>query len=205
MTFKNRIILTLAAMTGLLTAGCAGTSSVTSAADRSEQFSNVLVIAITGDYNVRSQFERVVVSNIRKTGAAASPWYSVIGGNKPVTKEDVNAAIDEQGFDAVLAIRSLDGNIEMKVKKSRTEIDATPIGGRIINLFRSDYTDYKTPGSIDFATEALLAVEFYSANSEDIVFSFDHKTRKQTNLGLLIDQTAETIVRRIDREGLLAN
>ena len=120
MTFKNRIILTLAAMTGLLTAGCAGTSSVTSAADRSEQFSNVLVIAITGDYNVRSQFERVVVSNIRKKGAAASTWYSVIGGNKPLTKQDVNAAIDEQGFDSVLAIRSLDGNIEMKLKNSRT-------------------------------------------------------------------------------------
>jgi hypothetical protein len=197
--------MTLAILTGLLTAGCAGTSSVTSSADTSEQFGNVLVIAIAGDYNVRSQFERVVVSNIRKTGAAASPWYSVIGGNRPVTKEDVGAAIQDQGFDSVLAIRRLDGDVEMKVKKSRTEIDATPIGGRIINLFRSDYTDYKTPGSIDFATEALLAVEFYSATSEDIVFSFDHQTKKETNLGLLIDQTAETIVKRVDREGLLAN
>ena len=105
----------------------------------------------------------------------------------------------------MLAIRQLDGDVEMKVKKSRTEIDATPIGGRIVNLFRSDYTDYKTPGSIDFATNALLAVEFYSAGAEEIVFSFDHQTKKDTNLGLLIDQTAETIVRRIDREGLLAN
>ena len=108
-------------------------------------------------------------------------------------------------IDAVLAIRRLSGDVEMKVKKSRTEIDATPIGGRFLNLFRSDYTDYKTPGSINFATEALLAVEFYSAASEDIVFSFDHQTKKETNLGLLIDQTAETIVKRIDREGLLAN
>lgn len=205
MTFKTHFVLVSAVVAGLLTAGCAGTSSVTAPADTSREFGNVLVVVIAGDYNVRSQLERVVASNIRRTGAAASPWYSVVGGNKPVTKEDVNSAMDDQGFDAVLAIRRLDGDIEMKVKKSRTEIDATPIGGRIINLFRSDYTDYKTPGSIDFATEALLAVEFYSADSEDIVFSFDHKTRKETNLGLLIDQTAETIVRRIDREGLLAN
>ena len=120
-------------------------------------------------------------------------------------KEDVIAAIQEQGFDAVLAIRRLAGDVELKVQKSRTEIDATPIGGRIVNLFRSDYTDYKTPGSIDFATEALLAVELYSAATQEIVFSFDHQTKKETNLGLLIDQTAETIVKRIDREGLLAN
>jgi hypothetical protein len=192
-------------LSGTLLAACAGTSSMTSSVESGETFDSVLVITIAGDYNVRSQFERVVVSNIRATGASASAWYSVAGGNKPVAKEDVVTAIQEQGFDAVLAIRRLEGDIEMKVKKSRTEIDATPIGGRIVNLFRSDYTDYKTPGSINFATEALLAVELYSAATEEIVFSFDHQTKKNTNLGLLIDQTAETIVKRIDREGLLTN
>jgi hypothetical protein len=186
-------------------AACAGSSSVTAPADTAERFDNVLVITIAGDYNVRAQFERVTVSNLRAAGVSATAWYSVAGGNKPIVQEDVVAAIREQGFDSVLAIRRLDGDVEMKVKKSRTEIDATPIGGRIVNLFRSDYTDYTTPGSIDFATNALLAVEFYSADSEEIVFAFDHQTRKDTNLGLLIDQTAETIVRRIDREGLLAN
>ena len=205
MTPISRITSTCALLAGFVLAGCAGTSSVTTSADTAEAFSNVLVIAVAGDYNVRSQFERVVVSNIRRTGASASAWYSVIGGNKPVTKEDVVAAIEQEGFDAVLAIRRLDGDVELKVKKSRTEIDATPIGGRIVNLFRSNYTDYKTPGSIDFATNALLAVEFYSAASEDIVFAFDHQTKKETNLGLLIDQTGETIVKRINREGLLAN
>lgn len=203
MTLNRRSILPLILAVGL--AGCAGTSSVTTSSVTSEQFENVLVITIAGDYNTRAQFERTIVSNIRRTGASAAAWYSVAGGNKPVDKEGVSAAIDEQRFDAVLAIRRLDGDVEMKVKKSRTEIDATPIGGRIVNLFRSDYTDYKTPGSIDLATEALLAVELYSADSEEIVFAFDHQTRKETNLGLLIDQTAETIVKRIDREGLLAN
>ena len=205
MTLQLRNILTICVLSGALLSACAGTSSVTASTESDETFSNVLVIAIAGDYNVRSQFERVVVSNIRNTGASAAAWYSVAGGNKPVVKEDVVAAIQDGGFDAVLAIRRLDGDVEMKVKKSRTEIDATPIGGRIVNLFRSDYTDYKTPGSIDFATEALLAVEVYSAATEEIVFSFDHQTKKDTNLGLLIDQTAETIVRRIDRADLLTN
>ena len=200
-----RLPVHLLALSGLLLSACAGTSSVTSTADSDEAFSNVLVITIAGDYNVRSHFERVVVSNLRNSGVSASAWYSVAGGNKPIVKEDVIAAVDERGFDAVLAIRRLEGDVEMKVKKSRTEIDATPIGGRIVNLFRSDYTDYTKPESIDFATQALLAVEFYSTTTGEILFSFDHQTNKQTNLGLLIDQTAETIVRRIEREGLLAN
>ncbi len=205
MTPMTRTSLTLAACAGLLLSACAGTSSVTSSSDSEDQFGNVLVIAVAGDYNTRAEFERGIVSNIRKTGASGAAWYSVAGGDKAVVKEDVIAAIREQGFDGVLAIRRLDGDVELKVKKSRTEIDATPIGGRIVNLFRSNYTDYKTPGSVDFVTNALLAVELYSATSEDIVFSFDHQTKKETNLGLLIDQTAEAIVKRIDREGLLAN
>ncbi|MDJ0906138.1 MAG: hypothetical protein QNI96_08985 [Woeseiaceae bacterium] len=205
MRAKLHLFLILSGLSGLLLAGCAGNSSVNAPDQQDAAFNNVLVIAVTGDYNTRSHFERVVVSNIRKTGTSAAPWHSVIGGDKAVTKEDVIAAIDSQGFDSVLAIRRLDGDVQLKVKKSRTEIDATPIGGRFVNLFRSDYTDYKKPGSVEFITNALLAVEFYGAGSEEIVFAFDHQTGKQSNIGLLIDQTAETIVKRIERQGLLAD
>ncbi len=205
MTLQLRLTLALCVLSMAFLSGCAGTSTVTASADSDETFTNVLVITIAGDYNTRAQFERVVVSNVRNTGNSASAWYSVAGGNKPVVKEDVIAAVEEQGFDAVLAVRRLDGDVEIKVKTSRTEIDETPIGGRFLNLFRSDYTDYKKPGSIDFATQALLAVELYSTATGEVVFSFDHQTKKDTNLGLLIDQTAESIVKRIERQGLLAN
>ena len=115
----------------------------------------------------------------------------------------MSAIIEQHGFDAVLAIRRVDSNVEMKVTKSRTAVDATPIGGRFLNLFRSDYTDYATPGSIDLAARALLAVELYDATSEDIVFSFDHETRQDTDIGLLIDETATAVVRRLNREKLI--
>ena len=152
MTLSAKSALVCLAVSCLGLTACAGSSSVTASANTAKKFDNVLVITIAGDYNLRSQFERVTVSNLRAAGVSAAAWYSVAGGNRPVVQEDVISAIRDQGFDSVLAIRQLDGDVEMKVKKSRTEIDATPIGGRIVNLFRSDYTDYKTPGSIDFAT-----------------------------------------------------
>ncbi|NIL93498.1 MAG: hypothetical protein GTO71_03420 [Woeseiaceae bacterium] len=194
----------LPALVLFLLGACTGTSTTTSPASTPEQFSNVLVIGIAGNYESRAQFERVVVSQLRRAGVSAATYHSVIGGNKPVVKEDVIGAIDEHGFDAVLAIRRLDGDVEMKVKRSRTEIDATPIGGRIVNLFRSDYTDYTTPESVNLAASAILAVEVYSAATEEIVFAFDYETKSETNLGLLIDQTAAAIVKRVEREKLLA-
>ncbi len=183
----------------VLFGGCASTAT------SDEGFSNILVIGIAGDYNNRAHFERQIVSQLRQNGAAASTYYSIVGGNNPVEREDVVAAVEERGFDAVLAVRRLDANVEIKVKKSRTEIDATPIGDRFLNLFRSNYTDYTKPGSVSFSSSALLAVELYDAETQEIVYSFDHETKSETNLGLLIDQTAETIVKRLGREGLLGS
>jgi hypothetical protein len=196
--------LVLLAAAAFVTA-CAGTSTVTTKSDAKKQYDHFVVIGIAGDYESRAHFERRVVAELKRAGVSASAYHSVIGGNKPVTKEGVLSVVAEHGFDSVVAVRRIDGDVQMQVKRSRTEIDATPIGGKIINLFRSDYTDYTTPESVDFATKALLAIEVYDAGSEEIVFSFDHETREETDLGLLIDETAAAIVKRIDREKLIAN
>ncbi|MDJ0813714.1 MAG: hypothetical protein QNJ23_08290 [Woeseiaceae bacterium] len=198
MRFIRFPALALIASVGLI-AGCASTAT------SDDSFSNVLVIGIAGDYNNRAHFERQIVSQIRQQGASASTWYSIVGGNNPVEREDVLAAVEQNGFDAVLAVRRLDGTVDMKVKKSRTEIDATPIGDRFLNLFRSNYTDYTKAESVSLSSSALLAVELYDTSTQEIVFSFDHETKSETNLGLLIDRTAETIVRRLNREGLLGS
>jgi hypothetical protein len=183
-----------------------GIAPSTSAESSSKpRFENFLVIGISGDYETRAQFERVLVSQLRKKGAAASTYHSVIGGNKAIIKDDVIAAIREHGFDAVLAIRKLDGDVQMEVTRSRTEIDAEPIGGRIVNLFRSNYRDYTNPGSVDLAAKSTIAVELYSAETEEIVYQFDHETKRETNIGLLIDQTAGTIAKKLDRQDLIAN
>jgi hypothetical protein len=84
-------------------------------------------------------------------------------------------------------------------------MDATPIGGRFINLFRSDYTNYTTPGSVDLGAKSTIAVELYNAETKDIVYEFEHQTKRETNIGLLIDETAETVVKRLDRKKLIAN
>lgn len=196
----------IALLTTCLALGaCAGSSPTTTSSASKTQFSNIVVVGVSGDYDARAHMERRVVSELRAAGASASTYHSVIGGNKPVTKEDVLAVIAEHGFDAVLAIRRLDGNVAMEIERSRTETDATPIGGRIVNLFRSDYTDYTTPESVSVAAQATLAIELYDASTEEIVFSFDHETRQDTDIGLLIDETAATVVKRLKREKLIGS
>lgn len=185
-----------------LVSGCA--SSGGSVAPESG-FGNFVVIAVAGDYNARAQFERSIVSELRQLGVAATPYHTAVGGNKPVTREDVLGVVAANDFDAVLAVRNLDSEIELQVKRSRTEIDATPIGGRLVNLFRSEYTDYTTPESVNLSASATLAIEVYNAETEELTWSFEYTTPSETNIGLLIDETARSIVRRVNRENLVAN
>ena len=193
----------------LLIGACAGSGQTTQSgavdSGAASSFSKFLVIGISGDYDSRAQFERMIVSELRRKGAEANTYYSIVGGNKPVSKEDIVAAIESKGFDAVLVVRALDADVSMKIKKSRTEIDATPLGGRIVNLFRSSYTDYTTPGTLDLSTNVTFAIELYSSISEDIIWSMDHSSGREKDLGLLIDKTAATIANRLDRDKLIDN
>jgi hypothetical protein len=184
---------------------CGGTSTVTASADTDTRFSNFLVIGISGNYDNRAHLERRIVSQLRSEGASASAYYSVVRGDAPITRDEVLAVIEENGFDSVLAIRRIDSDVAMKVTKSREETDATPMGERFVNLFRRDYTTYTTPGSVNLLAQAVLTIELYDVSSEAIVFSFDHETRQDEDIGLLIDQTAAAVVRRLDREKLIGS
>ena len=198
---KGSILLALAAVAA---GGCAATSSQSDPDMDGTSFSNFLVVAVAGNYNSRAQFERATVSGLRQQGASASTYYSTVGGNKPITPGDLRSAARSGNFDAVLVTRVLDAQTELKVNKDREEIDATPIGGKLVNLFRYNYNDYKNPGSVDLKTSVTLATELYSVTTEEIVWSMEQTSKGETNLGLLIDETAATVVKRLDRDDLIS-
>lgn len=197
------LIKTVALLLAALLTGCGTTSTTSDDTGGGPPFGNFLVIGISGDYNSRAQFERQLVGEIRRLGAAAQAYHAVIGSNQPITPDSVRSALDADAFDAVLVTRVLDSDIDVRIKKDRAATDATPIGGRILNLFRYNYTDYSNPGQIDLTTKVSFAIELYAATAEEIVWSMESSSRGEKNLGLLIDRTAETIAKRLSREKLI--
>ncbi len=203
MTTLSRIVPVLLAFVTIFTGGCAVTGTDSAPQTDDTSFSNFLVVAVAGNYNSRAQFERATVSGLRQQGASASTYYSTVGGNKPITPDDLRAAARSGNFDAVLVTRVLDTQTDLKVNEDREETDATPIGGKLVNLFRYNYSDYKNPGSVDLKASVTLATELYSVTTEEIVWSMEQTSKGETNLGLLIDETAATVVDRLDRDDLI--
>jgi len=198
---KGSFLLALAAV---VANGCAATGADSGPQMDETSFSNFLVVAVAGNYNSRAQFERATVSELRKKNASASTYHSLVSGNNPITPDEVRAAVKSGNFDAVLVTRVLDTQTDLTVNKDREETDATPIGGKLVNLFRYNYSDYKNPGSVDLKTSVTLATELYSVTTEEIVWSMEQTSKGETNLGLLIDETAATVVKRLDRDDLIS-
>jgi hypothetical protein len=159
---------------------------------------------VAGNYTNRAYFERSVVSGIRAKGSSASAFHVVAGGNKPVTREAVRDAIESGGFDAVLVSRVLDTDTDLDVKSAVTGTKVTRKDGGVLDLFRYDYEELDEPMSLELKTKVNIATELYSAASEQKVWSIDSVSSATENVGQLIEDEAENVVKRLDRDDLIA-
>ena len=185
--------------------GCAATSTTSASPDLAKlAYSNFLVIGVAGDYNNRAYFERSVVSGIRAKGSSARAFHVVTPGNKPLTREAVKDAIESGGFDAVLVSRVLDTESDLGVKSAVTGTKVTRKDGGVLDLFRYDYEELDEPMSLELKTKVNIATELYSAASEQKVWSIDSVSSATENIGKLIEDAAENVVKRLHRDDLIS-
>lgn len=195
------------ALAVLLSSGCAATSSSTtySAPGQDEAaFANFLVIGGAGTYNSRAQFERTVVSGLKAEGATGRPYHVVAGGNKRPTRDDVLAAIEEHGFDAVIVTRALNTEADVELRSTVTGTKVSRKEGGLANLFRYDYDEIDEPLSLAVDMRVTFSTELYSAASRNLVWSSESTGPKVDNVGVLIDETAKAVVKQLKRAGKIA-
>ncbi len=193
----------------ILLAACAASTRVAKTysddAYANSSFSNFLVIGVAGNYNSRTQFERAVVSGLRAEGASASPYYSVVQGNEPISRDAVLEAVQSGSFDAVLVTRVLGQQTDVDVQSGSAATKASTIGGSPINFFRYDYEELNEPQSINFNTTVVLETELFSSIDEKMIWAIQLSSTDAAGVGVLIDNTATSIVSRLRRDGLIGH
>lgn len=202
-------VMLLFAATVLLVAGCASSSNVSKVfedpAYKKSSFSNVLVIAVADDYNARAQFERQVVSGIRATGATATAYYTVIGRNPPVTRNDISNAIRARNFDAVLLTRVKGQESSVSVKRGSSETKTTRRNENAFDLFRYDYEVLNEPDRVEVNTTIMLITELYAAADEKKVWAIESASYNKNDVSQLIDGEVDAIVSRLRRDRMIGH
>lgn len=190
----------------LATACAAGGASVKRTLDASNgaSFERILVIAVAAGYEGRAMFERDVTSRIRAAGGEAEAYYRLVGNNPPIDRERVIAEVEKGGFDAVLFTRVKNQETTTSEKQGTVDAMATARGGNLFNLFRYDYEEFDEPSSIDFTRSVVLTTELYATADREQVWAIETTSKGKNNVGELVDSTAEAVVRRLQRDGLIS-
>ena len=163
----------------------------------------MLVIAVASDYDARAQFERQVASGIRASGAAATPYYTVIGRNPPVTRNDVANAVRARDFDAVLFTRVKGQASKVDVKDGISQAKTTRKDGGVVNLFRYDYQVLNEPDTVEVRTTVTLVTELYAAADEKKVWAIESVSSDMKDVSELIDRQVSAIVGQLRRDGMI--
>jgi len=168
-------------------------------------FSNFLVIVVAGDYNTRAQFERSIVSGLKAHGVSASAFYSVAGGNKPVNSRAVLAAVESDGFDALLVTHVVDQQLEVDRARGAAGGKSTNIGGNPLDFFLYEYEELDEPESISLNETVVLRTELFVTKDEKMIWGAESSSSGQAYRGLIIDKIAVAIVDHLGRDGLTGN
>lgn len=186
---------------------CAGSASVVRTFDErdGQTFRNVLVIGVAADYDARAMFERGVASRIRATGGSATAYYTVVGRNPPIDRATVVNAVRSRHFDAVLLTRVRDQEVEASIKDAPAATEATVIGGGVFNVFRYDYEELNEPSIIDLSSTVVLSTELYDAVEERRIWAIETTSRNKSNIGELVDSSADAIVKQLRHDRLIGD
>ena len=179
----------------VLTAACASTQSSSDAA-----FSNILVLAISENYDSRARYERSVAAELRKLGATAMPYYEAVGGKDQISRSKAQELIAEHGFDAVLVTQVRQSKATVDVEQDSAAMKVTRKDDRPIDFFRYDYEELDEPGAMSLLAEATLDTNLHRASDAEIVWSYSWTSKAAENVGLLIDESSRDLVRRMSRE-----
>lgn len=208
----NRSVLhafVLLAAAAMLATGCASSARVEKVLHEPDykgaHFSNVLVIAVAHDYNARAQFERQLVVAIRASGAAATAYYTVIGHNPPVTRNDIGNAIRARNFDAVLLTRIAGQENRVAVLRGSSETKTTRRNENAFDLFRYDYEVLNEPDRVEVSSTVVLITELYAAADEKKVWAIESTSSDQSDVSGLIDSSVDAIAGQLRRDRMIGN
>ncbi len=188
----------------LALSACGSTSTIKKTFDHplytDSSYSDILIIAVAGDYDDRATFERAIVSRIKAEGAHATAYYTVVGRHQPITRNTVSAVVAARGYRAVLLARVLVQAADSTFRYGASRKQAS----RAIDLLRYDYDELNIPTDIALTRSMMLSAELFHATDEKRMWSIESPISNMQSVGLLLESAADTILYQLKKDRLIA-
>lgn len=185
----------------LLLAGCATTrvaQSWTAPDYQGGKLKKVLVVGMTSDPAMKGVFEDGMVTLLGEQGVQAVAAHSVIPqGGKP-TKEQLQEAVKEGGFQEVLVTRPAGVD-------ERTEYvpgGPMPYGG-FYDYYMGFYPMAYDPGYFTTTRTYKIVTNIYNAETNKLIWSATSESQDPSNRTSAAEAVEKTMVKRLEKDGLV--
>jgi len=160
------------------------------------EFSNILIISVTGTFQSRAQFERELVMAMSSSEVTAAAFYTVLGRNPQLTRSNLHNAIRNRGFDAVIFTRQK-GQEQQELAPHR------PVGVNL-DLFGYDYDELNRDFGLQQAQAVTFITEVYSTATQRKVWAIESLSFDKATATELISEQSAMIAAQIKNDKLLA-
>lgn len=177
-------------------------------------FKKVMVIAVASDQERRKAFEDALTGAIGSQGGAAQASIEVLPHEEQITEDQLHAAIDDGGFDAVLLSRlmSVDKDTQYtppkKYNKPRTRYyPAAPAWGHgyhgFYGFYGTTFAEVHEPGYFDTSTTLTLETNLYSVATDELVWTGRSETIDPESIEDARASVTQAVAKKLKEERLI--
>ena len=198
-------ILTIAA----LVVACAGKTSQTYV-DRvarakeipNAPYSNILIVAIAQRGATAREFEEVLAAELTDMGINANGYHRA-ASRADVKEEVVRQLVTELESDAIIFVTGSFVGAQREVTGSRTELQSQVKGGGLVDFFRYDYEEAKTPAKTDYRVNVQFTSDMFDVETEERLYPVESRTDLAETTSEIILAEAQELARRLRKDRLV--
>jgi hypothetical protein len=210
-------LLPLACLLPVLTA-CAPSLQIQSGwkagSEPARPFSQVLVVAVSEDFDRRRLFENAVADELAAAGTPAVPSTRTMVTTDVLDRDSVTALVKATGVDAVLVTRLAAQSVKVKEPRGRVLLKAEPGSPDVFddpyyyNVYTYDFSVSVEPSGLVIDRDITVTTDLFAVSSGERVYTQRSEVRFTRGRDLdqntdvaVIDQVAAETVRRLRRDG----
>ena len=207
---KSRIgFIAIALSSLLLLLSCSTTQTTNtwvSPSYRGSPVSNILVIAVTKDKDLRRSFENKFVQQLKATGVRAFPSSSEMKLDQKIEKEAVLAIVEKLGADSVLMTHLVSLKEQDISTPSATSTQDTPDDYHGGTYYEAVAQAYDTSAGAQYnptRVKVRLESKLYEVKTEKPIWSSESKTIDPQSTMQLFDSAIAAFIKNLQQNKLL--
>ena len=165
-------------------------------------YSNILIVAIAERGATAREFEEALTSELKGLGVNAIGYHRA-ASRADVQEEVVREIAAEQGSDAILFVTGSLVGAQREVTDSRTDLQAQVKGGGLVDFFRYDYKEARTPAKTDYRVNVQFTTDMFDVETEQRIYTVESRTDLAETTSEIIVSEARELARRLRKDDMI--